>query len=200
MAETPTGNWLRTNELEEFIGALEFTASILPSTVNDPARWKWAIIALHNTLQGVCVCALRGADTSGVSVLDKTSGAAMWQWLDVESRKPQYPPPPEEKLAKTLELYKRAGKKQYLDNPLPPNPARDEDVRRLNSLRNEFIHFVPKGLSIELSGMPDIVCSACFCIEHLAMHFPTFDHHFREGHRERISAAVSALKVFTQKF
>jgi hypothetical protein len=195
MAESLPENWLRTNELEEFIGALEFAAEIIPSVANDPARWKWVIIALHNALQGVCVCALRGADTSGISVLDKDSGAAMWHWLNVDSREPEHPPPPKEKLAKTLELYKRTKKDEYLDNPLPSNAARDEDIRRLNSLRNEFIHFVPKGLSIELSGMPRIVRSVCFCVEHMAVNFPTFEHHFKDGHRDRISGAVVALRA-----
>jgi hypothetical protein len=195
MATPSPEKWLQTDELEEFIGALRFAAELVPSVVDDPVRWKWVIIALHNALQGVCVCALRGADPTGISVLDRVSGAAMWHWLDVVSREPEHPPPPEEKLAKTLELYKRVKTKQYLDNPLPLDTARDANIRRLNFLRNEFIHFVPKGLSIEMSGMPLIVESVCFSVEHLAISFPTFGHHFKEGHRDCISGALSVLRA-----
>src|SRR4051812_21138694 len=108
MRDSSNKNWLRTNELEEFIGALEFSVEILPSVSSDLARWKWAVIALHNAVQGALVCAIRGADTSGVAVLDKQSGAAMWDWLNVASRSAHHTPSPTEKLAGFLELYKRA--------------------------------------------------------------------------------------------
>jgi hypothetical protein len=199
MAKASTGNWLRTNEVQEFIGALEFAAEILPSVSRRPIRWKWAIIALHNALQGACVCAIRGADTSGICVLDRTGAAAMWQWLNVDSRKSPRPPPPEEKLATTLELYKRVKKNGYLQNPLVADAHRDYDIRKLNALRNDFIHFVPKGLSIELSGMPSIVRTVHSCVEHLAVNFPTFDHHFRPGDRKRILKALSRLEAYWSK-
>jgi hypothetical protein len=188
-------NWLRTDEVEEFIGALEFSAELLGSVSNDPMRWKWAIISLHNAFQGACVCALRGADTMGISVLDKESGAAMWHWLEVESRKQGHGPPPKEKLAKTLELYNRVQRPDYLANPLKVDRDRDRRIRKLNSLRNEFIHFVPKGFSVELGGMPAIVESVRSSIEHLAVRFPTFDHHFKLGDEQRIAQALSKLQV-----
>jgi hypothetical protein len=191
--------WLQTDELEEFISALEFSAEILPATAENTLKWKWVIIALHNAVQGVCVCALRGADTSGISVLDKETGAAAWHWLDVESRKPNPGPSPREKLASTMELYKRVKRARYLEHPLLKNTARDKDILQLNSLRNQFIHFVPQGWSIELSGMPRIVGSVCDCIKHLAINFPTFWHHFRTGDPERISSAVATLEEFSNR-
>ena len=60
--------WLRTDEIEELIGALEHCAELagtLRSNVN-VQRWKWLILALHNTVQGACTCALRGNDSAGI--------------------------------------------------------------------------------------------------------------------------------------
>ncbi|MEM0942574.1 MAG: hypothetical protein AAGI70_01380, partial [Pseudomonadota bacterium] len=37
----------------------------LALTVQEPARWKWVVIGLHNALTGVCVCALTQTDGSG---------------------------------------------------------------------------------------------------------------------------------------
>jgi len=38
-----------------------------------------------------------------------------------------------------------------------PSGTQDRSIKKLNSLRNEFIHFVPKGWSLEVSGLPQIV-------------------------------------------
>lgn len=49
-----------------------------------------------------------------------------------------------------------------------PNRQQDASVKKLNYFRNEFIHFMPKGWSIEVSGMPRL-CSDCLgVIKHLS--------------------------------
>ena len=56
--------WLRTDEIEEFIDALEHAAMFARQLTDDVKAWKWLIIALHSALQGACVCALRVHDTA----------------------------------------------------------------------------------------------------------------------------------------
>jgi hypothetical protein len=51
--------WLRTDETEEALSALEMAANSAKSLTNDLYYWKWVIIALHNSLQGFMVLALR---------------------------------------------------------------------------------------------------------------------------------------------
>ena len=51
--------FLRTDETEEAISAPEMLSEITPFLVKDIYRWKWAIIATHNALQGFMVLALR---------------------------------------------------------------------------------------------------------------------------------------------
>jgi hypothetical protein len=148
--------WLRTDEREEFIGALEHSAELATSVGEGVMRWKWLILTLHNALQGACTCALRGKDSTGMSMLTEKSARAVWHWLDVGSRKNPTPPMPDVRLAPLLDLYKRVKSKKCLEEPylLSTNDQTDKDVKWLNDQRNEFVHFVPQGLSLEVSGMP----------------------------------------------
>lgn len=56
--------WVHTDEIGEFIDALEHSADLAEHLVRDDRVWKWLTISLHLTLQGACVCALRGRDTA----------------------------------------------------------------------------------------------------------------------------------------
>lgn len=196
MAENRREIWLRTDEIEEFIGGLEHCAELATTVGDNVMCWKWLILALHNTLQGVCTCALRGQDTAGISMLTESSAKAVWHWLDVESRKDPNSPMPDEKLASMTQLYKRVQEIEYLKEPhrLPTHDQMNKDVKKLNELRNEFSHFVPKGFSLEVSGMPRIVRHCCDAIEHLAVKHPTFWHHLKEAHRKRIATGLLTLR------
>lgn len=189
--------WLRTNEIEEFIDVLEHAAWLAGRVGEDVRTWKWLIIALHSALQGACVCALRGHDTAGVSMLTKKSWREVWHWLDVESRKTPGAPKPPERLASLKELFARVRDSDLLPAPhtLCASAGAVADIDKLNRLRNDFIHFVPHGLSLELSGMPRIVGHAAEAIEHLAVAQPSFWHHLRQPDRNRIATALTCLRA-----
>ena len=189
-------HWLRTDEIEEFIDALEHSALITGQLDENLRAWKWLIIALHSALQGACVCALRGHDTAGVSVLTTKSWKQVWHWLDVESRKTTHKPPPPEQLASLLELFSRVRDPNLLPAPhtLIASPEIVADVEMLNRRRNDFIHFVPRGWSLELSGLPRMVSNVSDAIEHLAVLHPSFWHHLGEARRDRIAKALATLR------
>lgn len=155
--------WLITDETEEAISALEMLAEIIPSINFDNYRWKWAIIAIHNALQGFMVLALR--ERNRLIVLTKKS-AKKWITVDEHNRtdpdnKLKYP---EEKLDNFLNLYDKIKSDSMLfyfySKKFKSNNEHDESVKMINNLRNEFIHFVPKGWSLELTGAPK-VCLKC---------------------------------------
>ena len=79
---------------------------------------------------------------------------------------------PEQKLDKFLNLYKKVKSermKMFLNSqPLKPNATQDRSVRKLNALRNDFIHFVPKGWYIEVSGLAQIIIDCLNIISFLA--------------------------------
>lgn len=54
-------NWLDTDYETEGVRALEMTVEQLRLVPQDPYRWKWAIIALHNALQAFLVHAVSGS-------------------------------------------------------------------------------------------------------------------------------------------
>jgi hypothetical protein len=51
---------LRTNTRADAVDSLEMTARFLEEAIDDPRRWKWALIALYTAIQGFMVLALRG--------------------------------------------------------------------------------------------------------------------------------------------
>lgn len=148
--------WLRTDETEEAISALEMIAEAVPSLIADTYRWKWVIIITHNALQGFMVLALRHGN--GLLALKDEIAA---QWLKAYREGGEYPV---EKLDNFLNLYKKVKSDRMLcyghSKKFKATPDHNRSVKKLNELRNEFIHFVPKGWSLELTGLPEI-CIAC---------------------------------------
>ena len=67
------------------------------------------------------------------------------------------------------------------------------DIEELNRLRNTFIHFLPGGLSSEVS--PRIVEHAADAIKHLAVEQSTFGSQLEQLHRDRIDKALADLRV-----
>jgi len=158
-------HWLRTDEAQQAVLALQTANEQLPRVTANPHHWQWVIIGLHNALQGFMVLALRG--TNGLNVL--TDECAK-EWLAAYERgDDKYPEP---KLDKFLKLYKKIKSdrmKMYVNSQLfKPSGTQGRSIRKLNSLRNEFIHFVPKGWSLEVSGLPQIVDDCLAIISFLA--------------------------------
>jgi hypothetical protein len=161
-----------------------------------PRRWKWLILSLHQAVQGTFVCALRGVDTAGINVLTDKSADEMWQWLDVDSHKIPRPAAPLERLAPMLVLFKRVKNAKHLQDPqrLRTTTQMNWDIKKLNSLRNEFSHFVPKSFSVEISGLSRIAKHCCYVIEHLALAHSTFPHHMTGNKNRRLKQAIATLR------
>ena len=156
--------WLRTDETLEAVSSLEMVAISLKDVKKDLYQWKWAILALHNSLQGFMVLALRGG--SGLNCLRDDIAK---EWLRAyRTDKPL----PQEKLDSFLNLYskiKNPDRMQWYveSKPFKPSGTQGESIKKLNSLRNEFVHFVPKGGSLEITGLPRIFLDCLNIIEFL---------------------------------
>jgi len=76
-------------------------------------------------------------------------------------------PQPVEKLDSFLNLYKKIKKKGTLqyskEERFVPKSNQGYSVKKLNEIRDDFIHFAPKGWSLECSGLPDC-CLDCLHI------------------------------------
>ncbi|HET6679789.1 MAG TPA: hypothetical protein VFG84_01200 [Gemmatimonadaceae bacterium] len=108
--------------------------------LDEPIRWKWAIIAAHQALYAFAVMAVQGTDAC--SVLER-------------------PEDPSSRLISFWEALKRAKDPKYLwsgTTPLVTTPEEDRALERVvKEFRNGFEHFAPAGWSIEVSGMPALL-------------------------------------------
>jgi len=181
---------LRTNETKEAISALEMIAETAKSLGKDRYRWKWTIIATHNALQGFMILALQMGN--GLLVLKENIAA---QWLKALREGGQYPT---EKLDSFLNLYKKIKSDLMLryenSKKFEAKPNHDRAVERLNELRNDFIHFVPKGWCLELTGLPEICLSCLEIMEFLGWESENVSW-YDETHEKR---AILALKEAKQ--
>jgi len=159
-------HWLRTDEYEEAVSTLEMVSEFASTVCKDKSRWKWVIIALHNAFQGFMVLALRTGN--GLAVLTEKNAQA---WLNALENNGPYPE--KEKLDTCLGLYKKIKNDKMFANgkgkKLVSTQNQDRSVEKLNQFRNEFIHFVPKGWSIEVSGFPGICLDCLEIIKFLAL-------------------------------
>jgi hypothetical protein len=146
------GVWLRTDETEESVSALAMLKDSLVKVNEDVYQWKWAVIAAHNALQGFMVLALRNGNNLAI-MSEKAAG----KWLEAYREEK---PLPEERLDSFHNLYKKIQGEYMLTlvtaKKLNATPEQSRSTKKLNELRNEFIHFVPKGWSLEVSGLPEI--------------------------------------------
>lgn len=145
-------NWLRTDEREESVSALAMMRDSTAKVVEDVYQWKWVIIAAHNALQGFMVLALRNGNN-----LTVMPGKLAGKWLEAyRAEKPL----PEERLDSFPNLYKKIKSKEMeflvSSKRFQSLEEHDRAVDNLIDLRNDFIHFVPRGWSIEVSGLPEI--------------------------------------------
>ena len=177
--------WLRTNEHEEAISALEMVAEASALVLKDNYRWKWVLIATHNVLQGFMVLALRRGN--GLKTLKDKIAV---KWLKAYSEGGAYP---KEELDTFLNLYKKVKSEQMIylvhSQPFTANGNHDKSVKKLNSFRNEFIHFVPKSWSLELTGLPGICLDCLEVVEFLGWQSGNVPW-YKKQHKERAEIAL----------
>ena len=141
--------YLRTDDLTEAIKSLEMVGKLLPDLLHDVYIWKWVIHALHSSFQGFMVAALKGS--SGLAVLTKKSEEA-WHKAHRDGSRTF----PRQKLDTFPNLYKKIKTEKMLmysrSEKFVSTVEQDWSVRKLNSLRNDFIHFRPMILRIRRGG------------------------------------------------
>jgi hypothetical protein len=157
--------YLRTDEELELANAMKMAAEFAGNVLREPHLWRWIIIALHNAAQGAMVLSLRHGN--GLLALSDESYA---EWMSAYEKN-EAPPP--ERLDSYLNLYKKVKHSQWGrvggNKRFVPVGQEGSDIKRLNALRNEFIHFTPKSWSLELDGLPRIAASVTRLISFLAV-------------------------------
>lgn len=100
---------------------------------------------------------------------------------------------PAEKLDEFLNLYAKVKDPAHFSVPFPATPRQDQSLARLNEFRNDFIHFTPKGWSIELGGLPNIVIDTSDVISWCTNDAESFVW-YKTAHAKQTASAVRRLK------
>lgn len=144
--------WLRTDEREDILASLRMLSNSCDSVRADISAWKWVVIGSHSALQSAFVFHLGfGNDL----LLARQEDAAAWVTAHEDGS-----PYPETMMDSFPNLYKKLKQVDVLGYRFIPRGTQGRSIKRLNQFRNEFVHFMPKGWSIELTGMPTI-CTDC---------------------------------------
>ena len=187
--------WIRIDEREDAINALEHAAASAETLEADPANWKWLIVSLHNALQGTLVCTLSG--TAGVGALDEKSMKKVMEWFEISRDDPDAPMP-RERMADPISLFERAMIPDFMSefggSPLKVTQEQQGDVKLLNQLRRKFAHLLPVGWSIESAGLPRIVLNVTAIIETLLLSHPANTFRLEQKQTARVREAVGKLR------
>lgn len=143
---------MRTDEYVDTEASLRKVAELAPRVEGDPREWKWLLIAVHSATQGMFVLSLSRAN--GLLTLKSSHAAA---WLKAYEMGGKWPEKID--LDYFLELYNKV--KKHSSSAGVFTTDHDDAMRRLNDLRNGFIHFGRQGWSIELAVLPTI-CRRAF--------------------------------------
>lgn len=168
--------YLRIDERSDVLASLTVCLRCVSDEPKEASLWKWAVISLHNALQGAMVCHLSG--TAELGALSDKSAKAWLEWYDCEGREGIQPPI--QKLATTKELFKRLySKHKRIESAgaiLVIEESQRNSFQKLNKLRDDFTHFTPKGWSIEFCGLPGIFIDMLDVIENISQHPWPFRH------------------------
>lgn len=184
-----TERWIKTDEYEEAVSALEAVAEWSGHIDANVGYWKWVVLALHNAIQGFMVLALRSSN--GLSTLKENVATT---WLTAYREGVEYP---KEELDWFPNLYKKIKSDAILmyvhSKKYIPSGSQGLSIKTLNSLRNEFIHFLPRSWYLEVSGLPAISLDCLTLVEFLGWECGNILWH-EDRNRERAQRALAIAR------
>jgi hypothetical protein len=180
--------YLKTDHWQDAVASLESAQEFCVRITNDEYQWKWLLIATHSCVQGFMAIALDHGN--GLLVMRDNIRE---KWLKALEQDTQFPI---EKMDYFLSLYGKVksdavcvyvGSKKFISLE-----SHDYSMSKLNELRNNFIHFSPKGWSIELIGLPSVILKCIEVAKFLA--FDSFNTIWHDGElRDRAERAFTFL-------
>ncbi|HXG28955.1 MAG TPA: hypothetical protein VNJ47_08910 [Nevskiales bacterium] len=178
---------LHTNHWVDAVSSLEAAQEYAGRVTSDERQWKWLVIAVHCSVQGFMALALEHGN--GLLVMKEEITA---KWLKAHEAGTAYPDP---KMDYFLNLYEKVKSQDVCcyvgSKSFAATESHDYCMKKLNELRNGFIHFYPQSWSIAFSGLAN-VCLRCLDVaEFLAWESQTII--WRE--QELNDRAMASMKV-----
>ena len=169
-----------TDTCQDVLGSLEHCELSLIQARNSDRAWKWVVLSLHSALQGAMVFHLTGSANLGALTESCAKKQENWDekdrcgkisWIPMgvdefgvphERLAKQEQSPPKELIASASILFKRLSCCQLRIEPdcggiVSITERQKKSFRLLHSLRNKFTHFSPKGWSIEIQLIVEVI-------------------------------------------
>lgn len=182
--------YLETDSLKEATRGLEFILHHLDRVFNDTYEWKWIIIGMDNTLQNYMVSALR--DSMGYNVLHPKVRDKVLK--SIKNNEPL----PREYLNNFFNLYEDIQtdqmRKYIHSKKLNTSEKQEFSVEKLHTLRNVFIHFIPKGWLLYVTGLPKIMLDCISIIDFLVFKSNNI-YFYEEKDEERTKKIISEINI-----
>ena len=175
----------RVTEMSEPLNAMIMTKDFLERAEQDIYCFKWAILAVHNALQGFMVLALKG-----------TSNLGIIEWKDEYKNRSSYEilSDPKQKLVIFLTLFSKIKKSKYMQG----TPFVDKSgnitysIKRLNKYRNQFIHYLPLHWGIQIQEILNILYDAIKVISFLVNNCNVYVCYFNEDQFAEINRTIES--------
>ena len=174
------GLWYSANAPHQFEDSIDCTLKQVREYTKDKTNIKWIVLVFQNALQCACVFYLDGNDTSQTAALSNDSAKKWFKFFGNENAKA-----PRSFLAAPKELFARCREQNKRELS-----QFSESVERLINLRNNFSHFYPNTLSVELSGFIKILLDTIQAIETIAKMPRMYRHRFPP---ERLNQVIEQI-------
>jgi len=180
--------YLRIDEKENAIDSLHRAVEFLKNTKNNLYDWKWFIIAFHHATHCFMLVSLQNTDLSGIweePVIRRSNG--LIDIFNCRNRLISFM-----KAFEWIQDQERMG--GYINaKPFPAKPYHRDSMEHLNDrLRNEFIHYRPKGWSVHNQYFMNVVKPVLEIIEFLV--FESGRCLFDDGQREQIKSDINQMR------
>lgn len=165
-------NFIRFDEKSNTYDSLEKVLFFLKNVKEDLNYWKWVIFALHNALYGAMILSLQGTNPARVIQIDDTLKERIKKRynihnLDINNTQHVGKVWLHGKLISFTESFNRIQKEKFMKMNVGSKTFQTRDCHKRsikwlnNELRNPFAHFSPRGWSIAMDDIKNIL-NPCF--------------------------------------
>ncbi len=192
-------HYLRIDEKENAVDSLQKATEFLKNTKNSQLYWKWFIVATHHAVYHFMLLALQNTDLSGIWKEQPKKGLPKLVDYGL-SRKVVDTNNSENQLVNFTEAFMRIQKPdrmgRYVNTkPFVADTKHKEAATYLNTiLRDNFVHFSPKGWSIEISFIIEAVSPMLEVVEFLVLNSGRL--FMDEQQRNSIQSDIAQIRLF----
>ncbi|MEW5800335.1 MAG: hypothetical protein AB1728_15150 [Bacteroidota bacterium] len=176
----------RENRKTLFVNTKENAIDFLETAVHfferdDNLKWKWIGISIDQSLYAFCIMSLENGNYDNVLIPSKKGKQNL--------------------IGFETSLTRVQDEKYWMRRMVGVKPVkltREENKRILwlhDRVRNEFLHFIPKGLTIGINDMRLAILSSLRIIEFLCFESGSIHYLLDPNNRTRISDAIKSIRL-----